>query len=164
MAAPFLRVPNPDLVMFNVANTVTASTTIADAQPDFNRTPDQVLIEVDLDYNIHHVLNFRNNYDIDTIIRAWSQNRRRVIIEENDEGIQTSATSVQEDSQPSASIKEFRLITDFSGLLLICPPPMSPLEAPNLPTILLTTPHRHTQLRMLLSLKPAPPQRIPSPP
>ena len=109
MAAPFLRVPNPDLVMFNIANTVTASATIADAQP--------VLIEVDLDHNIHHVLNFRNNYDIDTIIRAWSQNRRRVIIEENDEGIQTFATSVQ-DSQPSASasIEEFRLITDFSRL------------------------------------------------
>ena len=113
MVAPVVQVQNPDLVMFNVADTVTASATIRDAQPDPNRTPDQVLIEVDLNYNIHHVLTFRNNYSTDTIVNAWFNDR--VVVDENDEGFQTSAMSAL-DSNPSITIDEFRLVTDFSRL------------------------------------------------
>ena len=113
MVAPILRVQNPDLVMFNVAGTVTAAASIPGAQPDLNRTPDQLLIEVDLDYNVHHVLNFRSNYDTTDIVRAWFEDR--VVIEANDEGIQTSTLSAQ-DSTPTMPVDEIRLATDFSRL------------------------------------------------
>ena len=113
MAAPLVRVQNPDLVMFNVADTITAPATIRETQPDPNLTPEQVLLEVDLNYNLHHVLTFRENYPPETIVEAWFDGR--VVIEDNDEGFQTSQLSAL-DSQPSISIEEFRLAADFSRL------------------------------------------------